>query len=85
MINISVLYLISQWKFLNVLFNLFQNLHSQGPMCRALCAVEMLSLQNNGLPEFTGTCPTLPEVSLFDITGSLCIKTKCVCDKEKQI
>ena len=55
---------------------LFQNLHSQGPMCRALCAVEMLSLQNNGLPEFTGTCPTLPEVSprfmlfeTFDTSG----------------
>ena len=41
---------------------LLQDLRSQGPMCRALCAVEMLSLQNNGLPEFTGTCPSLAEV-----------------------
>ncbi|XP_074608699.1 cilia- and flagella-associated protein 46-like [Acropora palmata] len=38
-----------------------EDLRSQGPMCRALCAVEMLSLQNNGLPEFTGTCPSLSE------------------------
>ena len=43
---------------------LLQDLRSQGPMCRALCAVEMLSLQNNGLPEFTGTCPSLSEVSM---------------------
>ena len=46
------------------LYFLTQDPHSQGPMCRALCAVEMLSLQNNGLPEFTGTCPSLAEVSL---------------------
>ncbi|KAL9983920.1 hypothetical protein ACROYT_G006166 [Oculina patagonica] len=62
--------LITSWVFCKQLLNQQmpknlghddENLHSQGPMCRALCAVEMLSLQNNGLPEFTGTCPTLPE------------------------
>ncbi|KAJ7388213.1 Cilia and flagella associated protein 46 [Desmophyllum pertusum] len=64
-----------------------ENLHSQGPMCRALCAVEMLSLQNNGLPEFTGTCPTLPEVSarfmLFNALGMSVIglEAKQECDR----
>ena len=56
-------------------------------MCRALCAVEMLSLQNNGLPEFTGTCPTLPEVSprfmLFNALGMSVIglEAKQECDR----
>lgn len=62
--------LITSWVFCKQMLNqqMAKNLghddenpHSQGPMCRALCAVEMLSLQNNGLPEFTGTCPTLAE------------------------
>ncbi|CAH3151990.1 unnamed protein product [Porites lobata] len=68
--------LIISWVFCKQLLNqqIPKNLghddedpHSQGPMCRALCAVEMLSLQNNGLPEFTGTCPSLAEtVKLVD-------------------
>lgn len=68
--------LITSWVFCKQLLNQQmpknlghddEDVQSQGPMCRALCAVEMLTLQNNGLPEFTGTCPSLAEtVKLVD-------------------
>lgn len=61
--GVVVISLIGGFKQVFLFYLFVQDLQSQGPMCRALCAVEMLSLQNNGLPEFTGTCPTLAEVS----------------------
>ncbi|EDO49124.1 predicted protein, partial [Nematostella vectensis] len=64
-------HLIKTWVFCKQLLNqqIGKNLghddespQSQGPMCKSLCALEMLSLQGNGLPEFQQS-PTLPEVS----------------------
>ncbi|XP_048585353.1 cilia- and flagella-associated protein 46 isoform X2 [Nematostella vectensis] len=62
-------HLIKTWVFCKQLLNqqIGKNLghddespQSQGPMCKSLCALEMLSLQGNGLPEFQQS-PTLPE------------------------